>query len=127
MPGNPKRDAEITRMALLAEAMGGRTDGRAIIEQERNGQAALCHGAEVHLPVQGSEHPAFAAMGVKMGAPLKDDPLFRRAELPAGWSIKPTDHNLWSDLCDETGKKRASIGYKAAFYDRWATISPERE
>lgn len=30
---------------------------------------------------------------------------------------------MYSDLLDEHGRKRASIGYKAAFYDRWAQMS----
>jgi hypothetical protein len=32
---------------------------------------------------------------------------------------------MWSHLLDEKGRKRASIFYKAAFYDRSARINPE--
>lgn len=125
MPRDPKRDAETAQIAMLLEAMAGREPANAIYEQERNGQADLCSkGADTHLPVEGSDDPAFAAMGVQMGPPLPNDPLFRVATLPPGWSIKPTDHSMWSDLCDDTGRKRAAIFYKAAFYDRRAFISP---
>ncbi len=43
-------------------------------------------------------------------------------ELPAGWKKISTDHAMWSNLVDDKGRKRASIFYKAAFYDRSAHL-----
>ena len=64
------------------------------------------------------------AMGVEFGDAV--DPLFRTAVLPHGWKLKPTDHAMWSKLVDERGRTRASMFYKAAFYDRDAFIHFER-
>ena len=50
------------------------------------------------------------------------DDLFYSVELPAGWYKPATDHDMWSSLHDGTGAKRADIFYKAAFYDRSATL-----
>jgi len=83
--------------------------------QEAQGQRELVN-AEV-LPAKG-DWEQLEALGVKRGDYVKGDPMFVHAELPAGWKKQATDHSLWSDLVDETGKKRASIFYKAAFYDR---------
>lgn len=55
-----------------------------------------------------------------------EDNIFRPVEFPEGWSIKATDHSMWSDLIDDKGRKRAGIFYKAAFYDRSAHISFNR-
>ena len=48
--------------------------------------------------------------------------LFCKVEFPNGWSIEPTSHSMWSDLKDNKGRKRGSIFYKAAFYDRSASL-----
>src|SRR6185436_8068032 len=37
-----------------------------------------------------------------------------------------TDHSMYTDLVDDKGRVRASIFYKAAFYDRKADISFKR-
>lgn len=83
--------------------------------QESQGQQELVN-AEV-LPAKG-DWTQLEALGVKRGAHVTGDPLFVHVELPAGWKKQATDHSLWTDLVDETGTKRASIFYKAAFYDR---------
>jgi len=48
--------------------------------------------------------------------------LFVQVKMPKGWKKQATDHSMWSELVDETGKVRASIFYKAAFYDRDAFL-----
>lgn len=48
------------------------------------------------------------------------DDLFFSVTAPEGWSIRPTDHSMYSDIVDEQGRVRGSIFYKAAFYDRAA-------
>lgn len=45
------------------------------------------------------------------------DDLFVKATFPKGWRKKPTNHSMWTDIIDETGKKRGGVFYKAAFYD----------
>lgn len=59
---------------------------------------------------------------VKCGDMVEGDDLFMHATLPEGWEKRPTDHHMYSDLLDAQGRKRASIMYKAAFYDRDASI-----
>jgi hypothetical protein len=51
------------------------------------------------------------------------DPLFRSVTFPPGWKKVRTGHSMWSDIVDERGRKRAALFYKAAFYDRDASMS----
>ena len=95
---------------------------REIEAQEARGQDQLVNSHD--LPVQcGPNREALEAAGVTFGEPKKGDPLFCRAELPAGWSKQATDHSMWSNLVDETGTVRAIIFYNAAFYDRDAFMN----
>jgi hypothetical protein len=52
------------------------------------------------------------------------DDLFIEVKLPEGWKKVSTDHAMWSKLLDNNGKIRATIFYKAAFYDMDAFLSP---
>ncbi len=52
------------------------------------------------------------------------DDLFVFAILPDGWKKQATDHDMHSELIDDKGVVRARIFYKAAFYDRSASITP---
>lgn len=61
---------------------------------------------------------AYDDLGFAFGKPLDD--LFVEAALPEGWAKVATDHAMWSDLVDGQGRKRGSIFYKAAFYDKQA-------
>jgi hypothetical protein len=54
------------------------------------------------------------------------DECFVKGSLPEGWSMDPTEHSYWTEIFDEKGRKRASIFYKAAFYDRKAHMSLQR-
>lgn len=65
-----------------------------------------------------------AAWGVKFGAPVED--IFIETAFPEGWKIVPTAHNMWSDLIDDKGSRRAGVFYKAAFYDRKAHLTINR-
>lgn len=103
-------------MLTLAEVVFG----GGIESQEARGQQELVN-AEV-LPAQG-DWEALEAIGIKKGRSVDDDPLFVEATLPEGWKKKATEHSMWSMVVDETGKERASIFYKAAFYDRAAFIN----
>lgn len=96
----------------------------AIKNQETRGQQQLCNS--IQLPKDGLAENA-EKFGIKILGESKNDPLFMDVELPAGWTKKATDHSMWSDLVDENGNKKASIFYKAAFYDRSAFISFPKE
>lgn len=113
---NTERLSSADKLALAA------TPG-AVIEQERFGQEELV--ASNQLPsdgLLGADRPRWEALGLKILDEGADDPLFCKVELPAGWRKVPREHALWTDLVDETGKVRAEIRYKAAFYDRYAHI-----
>ena len=114
---------------MLSMVMG--TD---VIEyQEKLGQQNLCNSCE--LPIKCNDYGYFKKlhdMGITILHTeeeinnLSKGELFIKVELPEGWSIKPTDHSMWSNLVDDKGRERASIFYKAAFYDRDAHLSFNR-
>lgn len=102
-----------------------------IERQEAAGQASFV-SSDV-LPARGpsnrpvlEEDALIAALGIEWGELLPDDPLFRYAKLPPGWSKRPTEHSMWSEIVDEHGVVRADVFYKAAFYDRKAFLSARR-
>lgn len=127
-----RREDPLTMLvAAMGDSMVGRDPGHAIMESERNGQAALCAAittAECELPkdVDKESCKALEAAGVKFLGDVPGDAIFQMAQLPKGWEIKRTDHSMWTKLCDEKGRERASIFYKAAFYDRSAHMSVSR-
>ena len=51
-----------------------------------------------------------------------DDDLYN-AIMPEGWSMRGTDHSMWTDIIDENNMIRGSMFYKAAFYDRRACMN----
>lgn len=99
----------------------------AIMAQEARGQDQLVESELLPTSIAPDDKKILEDAGVKFGEPLKDDRLFCKAELPAGWKKIPTEHSMWSKLVDETGKERASIFYKAAFYDRDAFMSATKK
>lgn len=98
----------------------------AIVHQEQRGQQELVTSDTLPKDVDLEDKAALEAAGVVFGEGVPGDPLFVYVTLPPGWMKARTDHSLWSDLRDEQGRKRGSIGYKAAFYDRWARLSATR-
>jgi hypothetical protein len=102
-------------LLFLAEAMGG--DPSAPIErQERDGQRQLVSSDRLPTDRLGD----FETLGFTFGEPDSGDPMFCPATLPPGWQREGSDHSY---LLDEHGRKRVSIFYKAAFYDRSAFMS----
>lgn len=49
---------------------------------------------------------------------IPGDDVLCYASLPEGWSIKPTDQPMWSDLVDENGVSRGDMFYRNSRYDR---------
>ena len=96
--------------ATVASTHGG------IERQEAAGQQMLLESAVLPNEIHGATREQLEAMGFKFLADV--DELFVTCELPAGWTKRGTNHSMHSDLLDDLGRKRASIFYKAAFYDR---------
>ena len=92
---------------LAASTPGG------IEAQEKRGQQTLVN-SDI-LPIRCPKNELIK-MGIKFLKPFDD--IFVNVILPTGWKKVPTEHDMWSDLVDDKGRKRASIFYKAAFYDR---------
>ena len=115
---------------LLIDALVTNDAGGAIERQEARGQQALLHGSI--LPLDGtleggpstgvgrSNQEAMEALGFSFGE--REDDLFVRVSFPEGWRMVATSHSLHSDLLDDKGIRRAGVLYKAASYDRYATI-----
>ncbi|MEU6614458.1 hypothetical protein [Streptomyces parvus] len=108
-------------LAFLASAMATGSNDAFIGAQEKAGQQQLVHSDRLPTDIQG-DRQAFEALGFTFGDPDPSDPLFAPATLPDGWTRQAADHDMWSYLLDEHGRRRASIFYKAAFYDRSAFI-----
>lgn len=90
---------------------------------EKQGQQQLVHSDRLPVKLNFSKEEDFLAAGFTFGEPDPQDPLFRPATLPQGWKRERTDHSMWSQIVDHKGRKRVSIFYKAAFYDRDAFMS----
>lgn len=84
---------------------------------EKRGQTALVNSTNMPAKMRPSRQ-AFENAGFVFGEPVDD--IFVSATLPAGWARKATEHDMHSEILDETGKVRVSVFYKAAFYDRRA-------
>jgi len=101
--------------ALLAATPGG------VEAQEKVGQTMFVANDTLPHKFNFCKKEDFEKMGIVFGE--KEDDLFSKVALPAGWKKLPTDHSMWSRLVDHKGRERASIFYKAAFYDRDAFLN----
>mgnify|MGYP001592052302 CR=1 FL=1 len=109
---------ELTTMLLLAT---GDTDA-VIGAQEQAGQRQVVHSQSLPTALH-SPREEFENLGFTFGQPDPHDPLFTPATLPDGWKREGSDHAMWSHIVDQAGRRRASVFYKAAFYDRDAFVS----
>ncbi|OPC84136.1 hypothetical protein B4N89_27290 [Embleya scabrispora] len=94
-----------------------------ITDMEAQGQRQLV--ASDLLPTECDDDATLEALGITLGEPLADDPLFRPATLPDGWSREASTHDMHSHILDEHGRRRVHVFYKAAFYDRKAWMGAE--
>lgn len=115
------REDPAEALLMLAESMGSRGPGGAIEAQEAAGQREIVHSDVI--PTDAPPADQLEALGFKLGPVVEGDDMFRRATLPDGWTREGSEHAMWSYLLDGLGRKRASIFYKAAFYDRSAHMS----
>ena len=100
---------------LAASTPGG------IERQEKEGQESFVASETLPKDMQGCSREKLEKIGFVFGDDIDD--LFVSVVMPEGWKKEPTDHSMWSKLVDEKGRERASIFYKAAFYDRSAHMS----
>lgn len=145
------RDTEVTILDTFMYAMEGENPSKAIENQERRGQQNVLVNLLLPKLVNSSGMWDVISKGVssdmsyeerkeittknnleytkaqyeKMGIIILSeyDDLFYNVELPVGWAIRATEHSMWNELLDDTGRKRADFFYKAAFYDRDAFIN----
>jgi hypothetical protein len=104
---------------LTASTSGG------IEAQEAKGQIDFVNSTTLPKEMKGGcTIEKLKSLGIEFHDEVDD--LFVNVTLPEGWSKRATDHSMHSDLLDDKGRKRASIFYKAAFYDRRAFISLSR-
>lgn len=81
--------------------------------------------SDQELPNASAETDAILLrLGFGLGGPSPYRKGFRKAVLPEGWKIKPSDHYMYSWVIDEKGRRRAQIGYKAQ--DNWVSFHLER-
>lgn len=117
-----------TRKSPRADWLCGKNP-RAIETQKAVGQMELVRSdqlpARVEYPRGARAEMVYEKMGIKVIGRSEDDDQFLDVELPPGWRKRATEHYMWSELIDDTGKVRATIFYKAAFYDRDAFINIE--
>lgn len=90
---------------------------------EAAGQAELVASEQIPTDLRGCTEADLASLGFLVGRVEPDDPLFREAGLPPGWTRASTKHAMWSHIVDDRGRKRFAIMYKAAHYDRHAHMS----
>lgn len=102
--------------ALVASTLGG------IEAQEKTGQALLTLKFN-QLPKEGMDRfrSALEKFGFTTGNEVDD--IFIGIKAPDGWTLRASDHLMWSYIHDEQGRKRGGVFYKAAFYDRRANFN----
>lgn len=121
----------------LMAAMG--KNGEGIYAQERQGQQQLLASEQMPRFLENNFKKISAIETYqKLGFTFKDngsgelmsntegDELFIDVILPEGWTKVGSDHDMWSYVHDNLGRKRLSVFYKAAFYDRRADVRVER-
>lgn len=96
-------------------------------EMEVAGQDQLVNSVLVPVKVNFGTDEDLEALGFKLGKPLIDDPIFRPATFPTGWTRRPGETVYWSEILDAEGNVRIKVFYKAAFYDRRAGMNLQLE
>lgn len=112
-----KRDPLVHLIGAMSDGTSGYIEG-----MERDGQRSLVHSDRLPTDTSGRDDE-YVALGFIFGPPDPNDPMFRPATLPTGWTRRGSDHAMWSYIDDRRGIERVAIFYKAAFYDRSAHMS----
>jgi len=114
------RPADLHLLGLLSEGNDGYIGG-----MEAAGQRELVASTSLPTQLSSGTDEDFVKLGFIFGEPDSRDPLFRPATLPEGWRKEGSDHNMWSYVVDQLGRRRVAIFYKAAYYDRRADMRLE--
>ena len=109
-------------LLFLGTALSG-GPAAAIEAQEAAGQREMVNSTVIPTKVLHSTEKDLTDLGFTLGPVVEGDPMFREATLPDGWKREGSNHSMWSYIVDQLGRRRCSIFYKAAFYDRDAHIS----
>lgn len=117
-------DFDSDAMEVFFDVLSGKSPDKAIRDQESRGQRNFVNSETLPKEINYGELEQFEKMGIVFHEDADD--LFVYVTLPEGWSKIPTSHSMWSKLTDEFGRERASIFYKAAFYDRSAFMNISR-
>jgi hypothetical protein len=114
------RPGELHLLGALSEGTDSYIGG-----MEKAGEAQLV--ASAVIPTERSVPDAeLTDLGFVLGALVEGDPLFQNCTVPDGWTKRPTDHDMWSEILDNEERVRFRIFYKAAFYDRRAAMDRAR-
>jgi hypothetical protein len=120
-----KQNNPMITPAALAAAANGDLDNFVVAStpggieaQERAGQITSNAMATLPIDMGPRARTHLESLGFEFGEQLDD--LFIHCKFPAGWRKQGTEHAMHSDLLDDKGRRRGSIFYKAAFYDRKA-------
>jgi hypothetical protein len=113
-------------MQTFFGTMAGGSFGDTIMAQESAGQSGLVNSNTLPSDMSAEGRQVLEQAGVVFGDPVPGDDMFVNVNLPEGWRKVATSHSMWSDLVDDKGRKRASMFYKAAFYDRSAHLNTNR-
>lgn len=107
--------------------MGGNPD--AILAQEARGADSFVTSDTLPTDISNrTEAEAYLkTLGFKFLGPVPNDKLFQYVKFPEGWKRKPdSDDPRHITLLDNKDRKRGYIFYKAAFYDRKASMHLDR-
>lgn len=114
------RPGELHLLGILSDGNDGYIGG-----MEAAGQRELVASTSLPSQLMSGSDDDFVKLGFTFGDPDPRDPLFRPATLPEGWRKQASDHNMWSYVVDQLGRRRVAVFYKAAFYDRRADMRLE--
>lgn len=116
------------RLNVLFEALLSGDPYGAIERGEKRGQSEFVSSERLPIRVNDGANTDSKIQYEKMGIKVVDkyDDLFYNVILPDGWKKEATGHSMWNNLLDNKDRVRATIFYKAAFYDRDAFINFER-
>lgn len=130
---NKRKKLEEGSLEVLLETFITGNAGQSIINQEKRGQQETIR--EELLPQRPSSkmdeeackrtegYPNYKELYGKMGIQVlgKHDDIFYKVKLPKGWKIRHAGHRK-NELIDEKERLRGAFFYKAAFYDRYASM-----
>lgn len=106
---------------LLEDMEGG--PNAPVEAQEAAGQREMLTAAALPTRTMYCTDRDLIDLGFTLGDPRPDDPLFRDATFPEGWTRVPfPDSDYGTYVVDRLGRPRVLLWYKSAFYDRRAHI-----